>query len=276
MREIPSGDGLNEIKARREDARLKITSSEADRALLERRRGFGDVSEGEDHARALCRQWVEAALHARGNECTKPTVPLLLACRQALRTTASGIGMGCQIRRDSQQHQVWNVASFHRGDGPRKGQGLVPVVWDDAAIFGGFEAVTRSFGAEDIGVECSYSRDSDTLEILGPTTGVQSDSRGDTMTRIGHMKQTHITVRREKDGIYLHFYTYQFSPTEWGFELFRANGEEVAPTTSDPNWTTEAAVLAAIHELAEFFAPVPGYGWCVVLPEDTRGPSGPR
>jgi hypothetical protein len=63
---------------------------------------------------------------------------------------------------------------------------------------------------------------------------------------------------------WFHFQTYRLSGSEWGYELVRAEGHSCS-TVSDPNWSSERAVIEAIHGHVENLEHVPGYGWCVVM-----------
>lgn len=83
------------------------------------------------------------------------------------------------------------------------------------------------------------------------------------MTQIGHLVVTHdIAIERPSDHVWFHFETYRLRYAEWGFNLWRANGDG-ARNVSDPDWHSESSVKEWLEENIESWDIVPGYGWCV-------------
>lgn len=87
------------------------------------------------------------------------------------------------------------------------------------------------------------------------------------VTTVRHLYQSPVRVVRESDHTWFHFQTYRLSGSEWGYELVQAEGHPCS-TISDPNWSSERAVIEAIHEHVEDFEHVPGYGWCVATRDE--------
>jgi hypothetical protein len=93
------------------------------------------------------------------------------------------------------------------------------------------------------------------------------------MSQIGHLVVTRdVTIERLSDHIWFHFETYCLGPSEWGFNLWRANGDG-ARNVSDPDWRSESGVKRWLEDNIERWDIVPGYGWCVT---DRVAPSTPR
>ena len=93
------------------------------------------------------------------------------------------------------------------------------------------------------------------------------------MSQIGHLIVTRdIAIERPSDHIWFHFETYSLNHTEWGFNLWQANGDG-ARNVSDPNWGSEKGVIRWLEENIESWDIVPGYGWCVT---NRVAPEGPK
>jgi hypothetical protein len=93
------------------------------------------------------------------------------------------------------------------------------------------------------------------------------------MTQIGHLVVTRdVAIERPSDRIWFHFEIYKLNDAEWGFNLWRANGDS-ARNVSDPNWRSDAAVLKWLEDNIENWDIVPGCGWCVT---DRVAPTIPR
>lgn len=83
------------------------------------------------------------------------------------------------------------------------------------------------------------------------------------MSKIGHLVVTRdVAIERPSDHVWFHFETYKLREGEWGFNLWRANGHS-ASNVSDPNWSSESAVMKWLDDHIESWDIVKGYGWCV-------------
>ena len=88
------------------------------------------------------------------------------------------------------------------------------------------------------------------------------------VTTVRHLHETLVRVTRESDGASFQFQTYRLRGDEWGYELVSAMGHPTS-SISDPDWSSEAKVIEAIHDHAEKMEHVPGWGWCVRSSEET-------